>query len=319
MKCHYCAGVHNDINNIGPHKKADCLKLKQDQALDIYAVGNAGPRKPAHEPVPKMKGKAKKVRREVPIHECLQAAVPVDACRAVQEKAPPSPDGYVSPPSSAFELPVTSGRGTAPFDDEDEPMDSVVNAVDVDAKDKRDRSQQSDGDETMEEKSVEVNNQGIVATTERFAGMMSELESKVRSLYPFLLDGDSYLTTDSWVLDSGCGHGLTSEMTRFVRKPPNTQYMFTFAQGSKHSNTHIGTIKLYLCGSKGIKPFLFDNIAMVPHATSNILSEFWLRRSGYQIIGSLSGKFKFVIFDNELIAKAIKYTAGMACKTRTHK
>ncbi|POM72377.1 LOW QUALITY PROTEIN: Hypothetical protein PHPALM_10913, partial [Phytophthora palmivora] len=283
---HYNLGAtnHNDINNIGPHKKADCLKLKQDQALgvfcrDIYAVGRAGPRKPVHDPVPKMKGKAKKVRREVPIQECLQAAVPVDACRAVQEKAPPSPDGYVSPPPSALELPVTPGRGTAPFDDEDEPMDSVVKAVDVDAKDKsQDGSQQSDGDEAMEEKAVEVNNQGIVATTERFAGMMSELESKVRFLFPFLLDGDSYLTTDSWVLDSGCGHGLTSEMTRFVRKTPNTQYMFTFAQGSKHSNTHIGTIKLYLCGPKGIKPFLFDNIAMVPHATSNILSEFWLRR-----------------------------------------
>ncbi|POM64118.1 Hypothetical protein PHPALM_20396 [Phytophthora palmivora] len=185
MKCHYCAGVHNDINNIGPHKKADCLKLKQDQALgvfrrDIYAVGKAGPRKPVHDPVPKMKGKAKKVRREVPIQECLQAAVPVDACRAVQEKAPPSPDGYVSPQPSALELPVTPGRGTAPFDDEDESMDSVVNAVDVDAKGKsQDGPQQSDGDEAMEEKAVEVNNQGIVATTERFAGMMSELESKM--------------------------------------------------------------------------------------------------------------------------------------------
>ncbi|POM59764.1 hypothetical protein PHPALM_31461 [Phytophthora palmivora] len=146
---------------------------------NIYAVGKAGPRKPVHDPVPKMIGKAKKVRREVPIQECLQAAVPVDACRAVQEKAPPSHDGYVSPPPSALELPLTPGRGTAPFDDEDEPMDSVVNAVDVDAKDKsQDGPQQSDGDEAMEEKAVEVNNQGIVATTERFAGMMSELESK---------------------------------------------------------------------------------------------------------------------------------------------
>eukprot|EP00644_Phytophthora_capsici_P019718 jgi/Phyca11/133874/e_gw1.897.2.1 len=35
---------------------------------------------------------------------------------------------------------------------------------------------------------------------------------------------------------------------------------------------------------------------MVPHATSNILSEFWLRRSGYQILGSLCGKFKFVLY-----------------------
>eukprot|EP00644_Phytophthora_capsici_P014094 jgi/Phyca11/99013/e_gw1.3.1027.1 len=137
--------------------------------------------------------------------------------------------------------------------------------------------------------------------------MMSELEEKVRILYPFLLTEDSILTTDSWVLDSGCGHGLTSEITRFVSKRSNSQYMFTFAQGSKHSNTHIGTIKLYLRGPNGIKPFLFDNIAMVPHSTSDILSEFWLRCSGYQILGSLRGKFKFVLYDNEFefVAKAI--------------
>ncbi|GMF60967.1 unnamed protein product [Phytophthora fragariaefolia] len=79
-------------------------------------------------------------------------------------------------------------------------------------------------------------------------------------------------------------------MARFVRKEPNAQYMFTFAQGSKHSNTHIGTIKLYLHGPLGIRPFLFENIALVPNATSNILSEFWLRRGEYQILGSLTGE-----------------------------
>ncbi|OWY94132.1 hypothetical protein PHMEG_00036224, partial [Phytophthora megakarya] len=92
--------------------------------------------------------------------------------------------------------------------------------------------------------------------TERFADMMSEMENKV--------------------LDSSCGHGLTSEMAHFVTKRPNIKFIFTFAHGSKHSNTHIGTIKLYFSGPKGIRPFLFENIAMVPRATLNILSEFRL-------------------------------------------
>ncbi|OWZ01274.1 LOW QUALITY PROTEIN: hypothetical protein PHMEG_00027375, partial [Phytophthora megakarya] len=55
-------------------------------------------------------------------------------------------------------------------------------------------------------------------------------------------------------------------------------YMFTFEEGSKHSNTHIGTVKLYFQGAQGISPFLFENIALVSHAKSNILREFWLKR-----------------------------------------
>eukprot|EP00644_Phytophthora_capsici_P003681 jgi/Phyca11/129281/e_gw1.82.123.1 len=69
--------------------------------------------------------------------------------------------------------------------------------------------------------------------------------------------------------------------------------MFTFAEGSKHTNTHIGTVKLYLHGPGGIRPFLFTNIALVPHAKSNILSAYWLQKGGYQIIGSAHGDFKF--------------------------
>ncbi|POM64446.1 Hypothetical protein PHPALM_20015 [Phytophthora palmivora] len=285
MNCQYCARVGNDTNNIGPHKVADCLEFGVFRR-NIYAVGKSWLRKPLHLPVVEMKGKTNKVRGEIPVPECPHAAVSVDACRAVEYKAHVRPDEYVSPPPSALELPVTPGRSTAAFDGEDELRDSVVNAVDVDAKDKsQDGPQQSDDKEVMEEKAAEVNNRGIVATTEHFAGMMSELESKV---------------------------------TRYVKKKPSTRYMFTFDLGSKHSNTHISTIKLYLRGPKGIRLFLLDNTAMVPHATSNILSEFGLRRSGYQIIGSLSGKFKFVLFDNELVfnAKALNGAYYVQNKTQ---
>ncbi|KAE8912299.1 hypothetical protein PF007_g25767 [Phytophthora fragariae] len=318
MKCHYCGGVHNSMKNIGPHKMVDCHKRAEDKAAGVHRC-NIWPRlsrqarKEAYEPTPKMKGNVKgkakaKVRREIPLAECMGKDVAVDACDAQHGNPPASDDGYMSRPPSNIELPLTPGRGITPFSDEDEPMESVVNAVNADAPGKAQAvDNRSDDDVDMEGHQGEDSKQTIAATTERFAGMMNELEKKVRTLYPFLLDDDLYLTSDSWVLDSGCGHGLTSETARFVQKEPNTQYMFTFAQGSKHSNTHLGTIELYLRGPQEIRPFLFENIVLVPDATSNILSEFWLRRGGYQIFGSLTGEYKFVCFANELvfIAKAI--------------
>ncbi|OWZ11411.1 Transposable element [Phytophthora megakarya] len=126
------------------------------------------------------------------------------------------------------------------------------------------------------------------------------LEDKVRSWYPDLLDA-TFLTTDSWVLDSGCGFGLISNQTKFVELRSDKGDMFTFADGSKHSSTHIGTVKLYFQGPQGIRPFLFENIALVPHAKSNILSEFWLKSEGYQIITLRLGKFQFVFYDNKLV------------------
>eukprot|EP00644_Phytophthora_capsici_P002888 jgi/Phyca11/48804/gw1.85.99.1 len=137
--------------------------------------------------------------------------------------------------------------------------------------------------------------------------MQMSLEDKVRLHFPCLLQSGVGLTKDSWVLDSGCGFGLTGDASKFVTKRPDTGYTFTFAQGSKHSNTHPGTVKLYFFGPDGIRPFLFENIALVPHATSIILSEYWLKREGYQIVGSLTGEYKFVLYENSLVfvAKAI--------------
>ncbi|KAL3667392.1 hypothetical protein V7S43_007618 [Phytophthora oleae] len=59
-------------------------------------------------------------------------------------------------------------------------MDTVVNAVDVDpASTKKAAAKQSDGDIRMQDPRQEVSNPGIVATTERFAGIISELENKI--------------------------------------------------------------------------------------------------------------------------------------------
>lgn len=118
-------------------------------------------------------------------------------------------------------------------------------------------------------------------TRKEFGRMQMRPEDKVRCENPQLFDSGSFLTSDSWVLDSRCGLGLTCDGAKVVEKNPDTGYMFTFAQESKHSNTHIGTVKVYLHGLSGIRPFLFENIALVPQASSNIFSEFWLKQGGY--------------------------------------
>ncbi|KAE9346102.1 hypothetical protein PR003_g7595 [Phytophthora rubi] len=213
MKCHYCGGVHNSMKNIGPHKMVDCHKRAEDKAAgvhrrNIWSRPSRQARKEAYEPTPKMKGNVKgkakaKVRREIPLAECMGKDVAVDACDAQHGNPPASDDGYMSRPPSNMELPLTPGRGITPFSDEDEPMESVVNAVNADAPGKAQAvDNRSDDDVDMEGHQGEDSKQTIAATTERFAGMMNELEKKVRTLYPFLLDDDLYLTSDSWVLDT---------------------------------------------------------------------------------------------------------------------
>ncbi|KAE9011203.1 hypothetical protein PF005_g10754 [Phytophthora fragariae] len=188
MKCHYCAGAHNDMGNIGPHKKFDCLKMRVDRAVgvyrrDIWSRPSSMARKVAYDPTPKMKGKGKDkapTRREVPLEECLPAKVAVDACKAVQE-TPVSPTGYMSPPPSNVQLPLTPGRGATLFDDLDEPMDSVVNAVGVDAeKTVTATEEQPDSDIDMDATLQEGSKHSIAETAKQFADMMKELEKKAR-------------------------------------------------------------------------------------------------------------------------------------------
>ncbi|KAG6580281.1 uncharacterized protein IUM83_19289 [Phytophthora cinnamomi] len=189
MNCHYCGGEHNKMNNVGPHKMINCPKRALDKAAgvhrrNIWSRPNRQARKEVHEPTPKMRGNGKgrteaKVRREVPLDECLAKAVAVDACNAEHGASPATADGYTSPPPSNFEVPVTPGKDTLPFSDEDEPMATVVNAVNADATGKAQAAgKEPDGDVDMEEQQGKDTNQEIAETTKSFAGMLTELEKK---------------------------------------------------------------------------------------------------------------------------------------------
>ncbi|OWY92304.1 hypothetical protein PHMEG_00038753, partial [Phytophthora megakarya] len=136
MKCHYCGGEHNKMNDVGPHKKADCPKLALDVAAGVYRRNiwsrpSTKLRKPTHEPTPKMtgkgKGKAKKARREIPLEECQQPTdVAADACDATL--ATPSSPAPSKPPSRDME-PAYVWEGPS---HSDEPMDSVFAQRNID-------------------------------------------------------------------------------------------------------------------------------------------------------------------------------------------
>ncbi|OWZ00295.1 hypothetical protein PHMEG_00028549 [Phytophthora megakarya] len=68
--------------------------------------------------------------------------------------------------------------------------------------------------------------------------------------------------------EPGYGAKLTSEQDQ-----ASEEFRFTFGEGTKLSNTHVGTVKLYFQGPDGIRPFEFDNMQLVPKALANILSE----------------------------------------------
>ncbi|KAG6620366.1 uncharacterized protein IUM83_16373 [Phytophthora cinnamomi] len=103
MKYHYCGGEHNKMNNVGPHKMFDCSKRALDKAAGVYRRNiwsrpSHQARKEVHEPTSKMRGNGKgtvkgKVRREVPLEECLAKAVAVDACNAEQDASPATANG----------------------------------------------------------------------------------------------------------------------------------------------------------------------------------------------------------------------------------
>ncbi|GMF21560.1 unnamed protein product [Phytophthora fragariaefolia] len=144
------------------------------------------------------------------------------------------------------------------------------------------------------------------------------IEETVRTLYPELLrrDGTDISQCD-WVLDSGCGYGLTANASLFVSKKLSQEFRFTFGEGSKLSNTHIGSVKLYFLGPDGIQPFYFDNMALVPKAKANILSEYWLKKTGYQIVESVRGGYKFVLWKQKLAFVAVAVNGAYYIQART--
>ncbi|GMF46204.1 unnamed protein product [Phytophthora fragariaefolia] len=72
------------------------------------------------------------------------------------------------------------------------------------------------------------------------------------SLHPELLRRDGTdISQSDWVFDSGSGYGLTANASLFVSMKLTQEFRFTFGEGWKLSNTHIGSVKIYFLGPDG--------------------------------------------------------------------
>ncbi|GMF67065.1 unnamed protein product [Phytophthora fragariaefolia] len=93
---------------------------------------------------------------------------------------------------------------------------------------------------------------------------------------------------------SGCGYSLTANVSLFVSKKVSQEFKFTFGEGSKLSNTHIVSVKLYLLGPDGIQSFYFDNMTL-----------------------SVRGGYKFVMWKQKLAFVAIAVNVAYYIQART--
>ncbi|GMF16671.1 unnamed protein product [Phytophthora fragariaefolia] len=196
--------------------------------------------------------KPRRSENRYPIEACLPKTVP---CKAVQTTQPPSPRVESEQPASPT-VSVTPPPGTFEPIDTDEPMEQFDVPVNA-------------GSVIM---SQPLGTEAIAETARGIDSMAMMLEDTARSLYPYLLNlHDDALTSDPWVLASGCGFGLISDASKLVEHRPDNGYMFTLAERSKPINLHVGT------------------------------------KSGYQIIESQSGVFKIVLYEGNLVfvAKAV--------------
>ncbi|GMF48154.1 unnamed protein product [Phytophthora fragariaefolia] len=243
-KCFYCEGEYNQDDE--SHFKRDCPKMREDRArgkfrTDIFvkakAVNVAHVKKGS-------KGQRKRASRHTSkFRWTWRTPLKTEALTSEQAKA-----------------------------DEDELMGSPAPGSPVVSD-----SEMSDDDnvDDFDPKGVQALAGKVSEASGKIEAGSKAIEETVRTLYPELLrrDGTDISQCD-WVLASGCGYGLTANASLFVSKKLSQEFIFTFGEGSKLNNTHIGSAKLYFLGPDGIQPFYFDNMALVPKAKANILSEY---------------------------------------------
>ena len=129
------------------------------------------------------------------------------------------------------------------------------------------------------------------------------MDKVIRKSYPHLFYSRT-LTKNDWALDGCCGSNLSGDINVFHRNSlkPIRKYIFTFGEGTKLPNTHIGIVSLWFesC-NHGCRQFTFKDVNYVPGATSNILSEFVLKSYGYNIVDSACGNYKYVFNKRDIL------------------
>jgi hypothetical protein len=285
-ECFYCDGRYNRDGET--HRKVDCPKMQKGRSQglmrsNIFVTGTKIqlPGKSigvAHVKGTKTGAKKKgKVRREeIPAEVALLQPISKLRIAATVKASTPEPGPSTSPT-------LTSEQEQC---DGDELMRSSPTSPVPSADSSADDMDEHDPG------FVPANAAKLMRASSKIEEASADIEETVRTLYPDLLQRDETdISRSDWVLDTGCGYSLTANASLFVSKQPSQEFRFTFGQGSKLRNTHVGSVQLHFLSPEGKRPFQFEKVAVVPNAKVNILSEFWLNHSGYQIVKSAKGGF----------------------------
>ena len=288
--CHYCKGTYNSGGK--GHGYLDCSKMKDDRNKGIVRKNIFSSFEQVGKYRPNVKSdKAKRFKDKV------EVVVEVNSIRVFRE----------------IENHSTSGeKDSLDLDDHLDPLQEEVNFF-VEAENHNIITNDDDSDASMDFE--------IADCFKRYSKQRIALEEKVRKTCPSLLKQPLEKSDDDWVLDSGCGYHLTKEGKYFLRKEVDNSLSFRYGNGRNLRSTHKGSIKLFLFGLNGVLPFIIPNVALVPNQTTNILSEFQLKRSGIQIIDSADAKHKYLLHKQTVIgvARAINgvyYLQNMNWRTR---
>lgn len=261
-ECHYCRGTYNQG---GSHIKDECpLKDFDRKQMKLFRSDFTQKGRFIEEPNKggtKKGGKSKKVRK--------QSKTKVDATKD----------------ESGVDATKVEDQGAAPLTFE---VMEDLEDMDVD-------------DAEMQVDALVSDSKGpdLTAISSSLQEIIEDMDSTVRLHYPYLLS-ERTMSNHEWVLDSGCGQHLTGRRDLFSLLKDNTRIVFTFGQGSKLSSNHIGIIHVGFDSVDGIRTFRIHNVAYVPGAKSNIVSENGLKHDGYQIVTSNCAKYKYVLRDGTL-------------------
>ncbi|OWZ03486.1 LOW QUALITY PROTEIN: hypothetical protein PHMEG_00024774 [Phytophthora megakarya] len=246
------------------HRKADCPKMKQDRSIGLVRTSIFVKDKIVEVPPKGKEGskkRAKPISEEIPADVVQMQLISKGDVAAVMKGASQEPEpGY-----------GTTLMSEQAQQDVDELMTSPPPSPAPSSSSRAMSYDQNDMNE-CEQGYFPSHSVKISEASSKIKEASMNIESTVRNLNPALLHRNvADVTHSDWVLDSGCGYGLTADATLFVRKQASEEFRFTFGEGTKLSNTHVGTVKLYCHGPDEIGLFERDNMALVPKAKANVL------------------------------------------------
>ncbi|OWZ22115.1 hypothetical protein PHMEG_0003232 [Phytophthora megakarya] len=227
-ECSYCEGRYNRDGET--HRKDDCPKMKKDRSIglvrtSIFVKGKGVKVPPKSVGVSHVKGekkgskkKDKPMREEIPADVALMQPISKVEVAAVVKSTPQEPE-------SGYGAKLTSEQAQQ---DADELMMSPLYSPTPSLPSSAMSDDENDMDECMQ------------YYFPSHSVKLSEGPSKIKA------------TDGHREHDPGCGYGLTADVTLFVRKQASEEFRFTFGEGTKLSNTHVGTVKLYFHGPDGI-------------------------------------------------------------------